>query len=97
MDTFKKDIEELKKLILQLNISQREIISLEEACIFLALSKSALYKLTSGKIIPHFVPNGKKIYFKKSELIIWVENGRVTQTVDIGDKVDAYLCRNNKV
>ena len=35
---------------------------------FLNLSKSYLYKLTSGNLIPHYKPQGKMLYFEKAEL-----------------------------
>lgn len=53
-------------------IFQKEILSLREACIYLCISQSHMYKLTSSRKIPHYSPTGKLIYFKKSELEEWV-------------------------
>ena len=47
--------------------------TLVEAEKFLDLSPSHLYKLTSERKIPHFKPNGKKIYFDESELVQWLK------------------------
>lgn len=52
--------------------SNKEILSLEEACTFLGASKSQLYKLTRTLAIPHYKPGGKAIYFYKSEVVEWV-------------------------
>jgi len=57
--------------------SRKEILSIEDASIFLGVSKSYLYKLTSQREIPHFKPLNKIIYFKRSELIDWIEKGKI--------------------
>ena len=41
----------------------KNVLSFEEASRFLNLSKSYLYKLTSGNLIPHYKPQGKMLYF----------------------------------
>jgi excisionase family DNA binding protein len=43
-----------------------------EACDFLQVSKSTLYKLTHRKRIKFYNPGGKRLYFKKSDLLEWV-------------------------
>ena len=43
-------------------------LPLEEAARYLDVSKSHLYKLTSSHKIPHYKPQGKRVYFAKSEL-----------------------------
>ena len=49
---------------------QKNVLSFDEASKFLNLSKSYLYKLTSGGQIPHYKPQGKILYFDKEELEI---------------------------
>ena len=46
----------------------KNVLSFDEASKFLNLSKSYLYKLTSGNLIPHYKPQGKMLYFEKAEL-----------------------------
>lgn len=55
----------------------KEVLTLEEASIFLGLSKSQLYKLTGSGAIPHYKPGGKFIYFDHSDLIEWVRQNPV--------------------
>lgn len=60
---------------------QKSMLTIDEACDFLSLSKPAIYARTSSRRIP-FNKIGKKLYFKRSELLIWIEcNGdmRVTR------------------
>jgi excisionase family DNA binding protein len=52
-------------------IAQKEILSFKEALIYLDVSESFLYKLTSKKAIEFTKPIGK-IYFKKSSLDNWM-------------------------
>lgn len=61
--------------------NRKEIMSVDDAGFFLGISKSHIYRLTSERILPHFKPHNKVIYFKRSELIAWIEKGRV-QTKD---------------
>lgn len=55
------------------NILQKPILSFSEACIYLDISASHLYKLTSTAAIPHFCPQGKKLYFRRDELDLWLQ------------------------
>ena len=47
-------------------------LTFEEAADYLGLSKSYLYKLTSANKIPHYKPQGKRVYFAKVELDTWL-------------------------
>lgn len=55
----------------------KEVLTLEEASLFLGLSKSQLYKLTGSGAIPHYKPGGKYIYFDHAELVEWVRQNPV--------------------
>ena len=58
------------------NLLKKTILNFNEACQYLDLSPSHLYKLTSAKQIPHFIPQGKKLYFKREELDAWLLRNR---------------------
>ena len=58
----------------------KNILTLVEACEYLDISRSYMYKLTSGRKIPHSCPGGKKIYFDQSDLDNWaLQNKRKTE------------------
>lgn len=61
----------------QMMYAAKEVLTLEEASLFLGLSKSQLYKLTGSGAIPHYKPGGKFIYFDHSELVEWVRQNPV--------------------
>ena len=86
----------IKKSSFELNKNQNEILSLCEASEFLKLAKSSVYKLTSAKKIPHFVPGGKRIYFKKSDLEDWVFKNRIPPNSEFEADAESYLCQTSK-
>lgn len=72
-----KKIDHLESKIDQLNYIKKKILTFEEAAKYLGCSQSHLYKLTSKLLIPHYKPNGKIIYFKRSEIEKWVTSEKV--------------------
>lgn len=55
--------------------SNNEIFDVTQAVEFLKIPTSTLYTLTSQKKIPYY-KRGKKLYFKKSELQLWIDKGK---------------------
>ena len=49
-----------------------EIITIKEVAQLTQLSKSAIYKLTRAGKLPHSKPNGKKMYFRRSDIEAWM-------------------------
>lgn len=94
MEFIQKEIEELKKLLKQTNLLNKEILSVEDATEYLQLSKSCLFKMTSKREIPFYKPGGKKIYFKRSELDNWITSAKVESIDDMENEVELYLSRN---
>ena len=54
--------------------------STTEACQYMGIAESYLYKLTSAKKIPHYKPNGRMIYFNKQELDQWLLSNPIGAT-----------------
>lgn len=54
----------------------KQVLTLEEAALFMGISKSSLYKMTHKHELPFFRPNGKIVYFEKSELLNWMRQNR---------------------
>src|SRR5437870_1019317 len=73
--------ESLKKVLIEANSHDRdakylpELLSITQAAEFLNLAKQTLYGFTSKGEIP-YLKKGKKLYFKKSELLKWVNAGK---------------------
>ena len=71
--------------------SQTKPLTLMEAAKFLDLSRSHLYKLTSERKIPHFKPNGKKIYFDESEIVQWLKRNPARTQEETEEKAASYI------
>lgn len=69
-------LEKIQADILELKLLKKDVLSFKEACEYLQLSSSTLYKLTSTNQVPHFCPTGKKLYFKRVELEEWLMRNR---------------------
>jgi len=54
-----------------LTINKR-VLSVDEACTYLGMAKSYLYKLTSSGVLPYSKPHGKKIFFDREKLDSWL-------------------------
>lgn len=84
-------LEKLEKIESILNEQQKQPLTLNEASEFLNVSKSYLYKMTCQNKLPYYQPNGKKIYFKKSELEEWIFKHRVKTHEDIEREAEEYI------
>ena len=80
-------VAELENLVLH----SKNVLSFEEASRFLNLSKSYLYKLTSGNLIPHYKPQGKMLYFEKTELEAWLRQNPVRTQAQTDAEAQKYV------
>jgi len=69
-------LEELKKLIQEQNLLQKEVLVSKEASVYLGLSLGYLYKLTGKSKIPAYKPNDGKLYFRRMDLNRWMLSKR---------------------
>lgn len=65
-----------------------------EMCNFLGIAQSTGYQRVSRGEIPHF-KKGRRLYFRKSELIAWIESGRRKTQEDLDAIAEQYL-QNSK-
>jgi excisionase family DNA binding protein len=72
----------------QLNSHKKEYLTIEEAAVIFGVSKSYIYKLTSGKKVNFYKPSGKVIFISRSEFEDHIKSGRVTSNDDIKDFVN---------
>ena len=72
-------LERLTKIETLLGAQQPAPMTLVEAAAYLHISKQTLYRMTSQSQIPHFKPNGKRVYFLKSDLDAWLTRNRVRE------------------
>jgi excisionase family DNA binding protein len=89
-------IERLTNIERMLKEQAAKPLTFEEACTYLNVSKSHLYKLTSSGMIPHYKPNGKMVYFSKPELDEWIMKNPVKTRSQISEMSDEYMLNNNR-
>jgi len=81
IQSLEMDVKQLKldvvlkriKFIEETLFSTKDILNAKEVCLYLDISQSLLYKLTSSGEIPHFKPRGKMVFFEKKELVEWIK------------------------
>ena len=82
-----------RRLIVLENVlcAGKEVLTLEEAAMFMGISRSTLYKMTHNNVIPFYRPNGKLIYFEKSLLLEWMRKNRASSTEEIDENARLVL------
>jgi excisionase family DNA binding protein len=92
-----KKLENIEMMLEQQNLLKKVVLNLNEAKAYLNISASHMYKLTSQKQIPHFCPQGKKLYFKREELDHWLLRNRQDSFDEIETMAANYLLTNKRL
>lgn len=93
MEDLLESNESLQKMQL---IAHKEILSFREALLYLDISESTLYKLTSKRQIEFSKPNGGKIYFRKADLDNWILQNQFNGARVLEDNILNHLKQNAK-
>lgn len=75
-----RKIAELQKRVTSLEslcFQSKPVLNLEEASIYLGISRSMLYKMTHAGKIDFYKPEGKLIFFEKESLLNWARKNKV--------------------
>ena len=92
------NIENLLKTVMKNDngtVTITEVLNLNQAAEYVSLSKSAIYKKTSERNIPHF-KQGKKLYFKRSELDDWLTGLKISTNAEIEKQANDYIMKKGK-
>lgn len=84
-------LERLEVLVTSLSDSLNKPLDLKEAADYLHLSTSHLYQLTSKGLIPHYKPNGKKIYFDRKDLNGYLFRHRVASAEELEGTAASHI------
>lgn len=79
----------------KMTVPVTEVFNLNQAAEYVSLSKSAIYKKTSERNIPHF-KQGKRLYFKRSELDSWLTELKISTNAEIEKEATDYIIRKGK-
>ncbi|GAB1856838.1 hypothetical protein MHTCC0001_16740 [Flavobacteriaceae bacterium MHTCC 0001] len=94
MDNLK--LEERLDRIERLLVSNKKVLTFDEACDYTGISRSYLYKLTSAGDIPFSKPNGKIIFFDKEKLDTWLLKNKRKSSQEIEEEALKYTLKNGK-
>lgn len=68
-------------------LAQSTVLTFPQFCKYVGISHSHGYKLTSEREVPHYCPNGKKLFFDKTEIDSWLLRNRVATTAELQGQV----------
>ncbi|SDH32567.1 transcriptional regulator, AlpA family [Flavobacterium omnivorum] len=83
----------IEKAIEKLNTSSNnddDFMNIEQVASFVGLSKATVYGLILQRKIPHFKV-GKRLYFKKSEIVNWIISSKVKTEQEVNQLADEYI------
>ena len=77
-------------------LSSKVVLTFTELSQYTGLSPSYLYKLTSRCDIPFYRPNGKQLFFNKTEIDNWLLRNRSRTTEEIDAEVTVRLATKRR-
>ena len=80
-------LDEIRKMSV---LSAKNALTIEDVSLLSGLSVPYLYQLTSKKQIPFYKPNGKHIYFNKSEIEQWMLSNKVETVAESEQRAMAH-------
>lgn len=80
------DVGQEQPLVYDFASSKAKPLTTKEASVYLGISLSSLYKLTSACKIPHYSPGGKILYFLQSDLDKYMLQNRRGSVAEILEK-----------
>ena len=91
MGKIQKELYEIKELLLKASSEKKTVLTLEEAVLYLHVSKSCMYKMTRENKISHSKPNGKLIYFEKCDLDKWALKNKILSDEELSKSLNSDI------
>ncbi|MCU7548168.1 helix-turn-helix domain-containing protein [Chitinophagaceae bacterium LB-8] len=91
MDEIFKRLDEIVGLIKNQSIYLKEVMTFSEACLYCNFPNAHMYRLVSQGGIPHYKPNGKMIFFRRTELDTWLLRKRNFTKDELKQVVTSFL------
>ena len=89
-------LEKIERMFAEQNLLHKDMLTFDEACSFLQLSASCLYKMTCKNRISFYRPGGKRIYFKRTELEQWLQQNKRSATFELEARAEDYIIKQLK-
>jgi excisionase family DNA binding protein len=68
-------------------MKNKNILTVDGLIEYTGFSQKQIYKLTSTRVIPHYKPSGRKLFFKKDEIDEWITRGRVDPFDELSNEI----------
>jgi len=92
-DSIFERLDQLERLIVGLN---KTIFNVEDLINYTGYKRSYIYKLVHNNVIPFSKPNGKTLFFEKSEIDTWLLQNKSQSISQIEDKAQYYINKSRK-
>jgi len=92
-DSIFERLDQLERLIVGLN---KTILNVEDLINYTGYKRSYIYKLVHNNVIPFSKPNGKTLFFEKSEIDTWLLQNKSQSISQIEDKAQYYINKSRK-
>lgn len=83
-------LQELAEIKRNTLLAAKNVLTLSDVALLTNLSEGYLYTLTSKKLISHYKPNGRLLYFDRSEVEEWQKRNRITTVEEAEGNAAAY-------
>lgn len=77
----------------QAAVGEKEYLTAREAAEFIGATLNYFYKLTCAHKLPMYNPTGRRLLFRRSELVAWIENSRVATNDELAANAELQLIK----
>jgi excisionase family DNA binding protein len=89
-------LEKLNRIERLLVDSTKEILNVEDLINYTGYKRSYIYKLVHNNILPYSKPNGKTLFFEKSEIDTWLLQNKSRSISQIEQQANDYVNKSRK-
>lgn len=87
-----EELKAIASLIEANNVNSKAVLTTDEAAKYLGITKSAIYKMTMGRKIPHYrSKGGKLLYFQREEIEQWATSNKVMTEEELEAKANSLI------
>ena len=96
MDEIIKRLDKIEQLLVNQNLFKKEVFTFNEGCIYCGFTASHMYKLTSLNSIPFYKPNGKMVFFRRTDLDAWLLRHRTASAEELETMAAGFLIKKGR-
>ena len=86
-----KILRRIEGILLMQDLVKKKHLNVKETALYLGVSVSKVYKLSHENKISYFKPDGKLIFFKKSDLDQYLFRNKIKSNDDLESDIESNL------